>query len=142
MPNLMQDLGLHFTALASSHEILTNMGATQFVENTNLFYIIEPATPNNCVTIIPYGGSPPETGHKWAQAPSVQIRVKADGVAKGYKVTQAVINELDMNVSVGSNIPMKTYALQSAPMFLKWDEEDYPCFVCNFDIKHVKYTVS
>jgi hypothetical protein len=142
MANLMQDLGVYFTGLASNNEILSNMVGTQFVANTNLFYVIEPATPNETVTIIPYGGGQPETGHKYAQNPSIQVRVRAEGVARGYKVTQAIINDLHQNVSLGSDIPMVCFALQSSPMFLKWDEEDYPVYVCNFDIKHVKYTVS
>ena len=141
MPNLMEDLGVHFKALASTNEILTNMGATQFVENGNLFYIIEPATPNNSVTIIPYGGGKPDTGHKYAQYPSVQIRVKADGVAKGYKVTQAIINDMHQNVALGSDIPMACFAIQSSPVFLKWDEEDFPVYVANFDFMIKKYTV-
>jgi hypothetical protein len=142
MSSLVEDIGTHFRGLASTHEILTNFGATQFVENSNLFYIVEPATPNNSVTIIPYGGSPPDITHKNAQYPSCQIRVKASGVAKGYRVTQAIINELHQNNELGSNIPMKCFANQSSPMFLKWDEEDYPVYVCNFDFMHVKYTVS
>jgi len=142
MPSLIEDLGTHFLGLASTNAVLTNFGATQFVENSNLFYIMEPATPNNSVTLIPYGGGKPDTAHRNAQYPSMQVRVKASGVAKGYKVTQAIINELHQNNELGSNIPMKCFAIQSSPMFLKWDEEDYPVYVCNFDFMHIKYTVS
>lgn len=142
MPSLVEDVGTHFVGLASSHEILTNFGATQFAVNTNLFYIIEPASPNNCVTIIPYGGAPADTGHKKAQYPSFQIRVKADGVSKCYKTAQSVINELHQANNVGSDIPMKVFAVQSSPTFLGYDESDYPIFVTNFDAMLIKYTVS
>jgi hypothetical protein len=107
-----------------------------------LFYIVEPPSPNNCVTLIPYGGGKPETGHKYAQNPSLQVRVKADSVVKGYRVTQAIINDLHQHPSLGSNIPMACFALQSSPMFLKWDEEDYPVYVCNFDFMIRKHSVS
>jgi hypothetical protein len=142
MPTLMEDVGIHFTGLASTNDILTNFGATQFIENTNLFYVIEPSTPNNSVTLIPYGGGKPDTEHRHAQYPSMQVRVKADSVVKGYRVTQAIINDLHHNTSLGSNIPMQCFAIQSSPMFLKWDEEDYPVYVCNFDFMITKYTVS
>lgn len=142
MANFLEDVGRHFESLASTHEILVNFGATQFVDGTNLFYVIEPPTPTDCVTLIPYGGAPPDTGHRFAQYPSMQVRVKADGVAKGYKVTQSVINELHQNVSLGSDIPMACFAQQSAPLFLEFDDEDYPVFVCNFDFMIRKHSVS
>jgi len=145
MPTLVEDIGAHFVSLASSNEILTNFGATQFVVNSNLFYIIEPASPNNCVTIVPYGGAPLDVEHRFAQYPSVQIRVRANGVARAYKTTQAIINHLHLANSqgntLGSDIPMRCFAKQSAPLFLDFSEEDYPIFVANFDFMITKYTV-
>lgn len=142
MADLVTDVGTHFRSLASDNEILTNFNATKFVANTNLFYLIEPDTPRECVTIIPYGGGPPDRRHRGAQTPAFQVRVKHTSVARGYRTTQAIINNLHMNDAVGSDIPMKVFAIQSAPMFMGWDEEDYPVYVCNFDVMLVKYTVS
>ena len=142
MADLVTDVGTYFVGLASSHEILTNFNATLFEANTNLFYLIEPESPTNSVTLIPYGGSPPSTRHRGAQNPRFQVRVRNTSVAKAYKTTQAVINDLHMNDNVGSNIPMKIFAVQSAPMFMGWDNEDYPVYVANFDVLLIKYTVS
>jgi len=142
MPSLVEDIGTHFVGLASDNEILTNFDATQFVVNTNLFYLVEPSTPTDSVTIIPYGGGPPHTRHRGAQYPSFQVRVRNSSAAKAYKTTQAIINNLHMNDNVGSDIPMKVFAIQSSPAFLGWDDEDYPIYVCNFDTMLVSYTVS
>ncbi len=49
---------------------------------------------------------------------------------------------MHLNDRVGSNIKMKAFAKNSAPIFLKYDEEDYPVWVVNFDLMHVKYSVS
>ena len=139
--NLLEDLERHFLNLTATSTICSNFGDT-FTSNTNLFLVTEPASPTNSLTIIPYGGSPPDTRHRKAQYPAVQIRVKANTAAKGYKVGQAVINTMHMNDRVGSNIKMKCFAKTSAPIFLKFDLEDYPIWVVNLDIIHVAYEVS
>ena len=141
MANLLEDIEIYFLSLTSSHEICTNLNAT-FSSNGNLFLVMEPSSPTDCVTIIPYGGAPLDTRHKEAQYPSIQIRVRTTTVNKGYKVTQAIINDLHQNVSLGSNISMQCFAIQSQPVLLKFDEEDYPVYVANFNIMHTKYSVS
>ena len=104
--NLVEDLEAYFVNLPATSAICTNFGTT-FTSNTNLFIVVEPASPTNSLTIIPYGGSPPDTRTRYAQYPSVQIRIKASTAAKGYKVGQAVINSMHQNDRVGSNIKMK-----------------------------------
>jgi len=141
MANLVEDLETYFLSLTATSAICSNFGTT-FTSNANLFIVVEPASPTNSLTIIPYGGSPPDNRHKYAQYPSVQIRIKASTAAKGYKTGQAVINTMHQNDRVGSNIKMKCFCKNSAPIFLKFDEEDYPVWVINMDIMHVKYTVS
>ena len=141
MANLLEDLELYFTNLNATSEICTNFGTT-FTSNTNLFLVVEPASPTNSVTIIPYGGVPPSTRHTYAQYPSVQIRIKNESLPTGMLTGQSVINAMHMNDRVGSNIPMKCFAKQSNPIFLKYDEEDYPVWVVNFDVMHVKHSVS
>ena len=141
MPNLLEDIELYFLSLTSGHEICTNLNAT-FSSGGNLFLIIEPPSPTDCVTIIPYGGAPLDTRHRKAQRPSVQIRVRTSTISKGYKVTQAIINDLHQNVELGSNIPMRCFAVQSQPVLLKMDEEQYPVYVANFDFMHIEYEVS
>ena len=141
MANLVEDLESYFLNLNATSEICTNFGTT-FTSNTNLFLVVEPASPTNCVTIIPYGGAPPHTRHRYAQYPSVQIRIKNTNVSTGYKVGQSIINTMHLNDRVGSNIKMKCFARQSSPIFLKYDEEDYPVWVVNLDVMHVQYNVS
>jgi hypothetical protein len=104
--------------------------------------MVEPASPTNSLTIIPYPGAPPDTRHRNTQYPSVQIRVKNESAAKAYKVTQSVINAWHNNDRIGSDIKMKIFANQSNPLFLKYDFEDYPVFVCNFDLIIIKHDVS
>lgn len=142
MPNIIEDIGRYFVSLGTDNDILSNLGDSSFTVNTNLFYQIEPPSPTNCVTIISYPGDPPDAEHKGAQYPSIQIRVKADGVQKAYLTTQSVINDLHQHPSLGSDIPMACFALQSAPMFLKWDEEDYPIYVANFRLMIKKHSIS
>jgi hypothetical protein len=136
-----EDLESYFLNLNATSEICSNFGTT-FTSNSNLFLFVEPASPTNSITIIPYPGIPPDTRHKDAQYPSVQIRIKNTSVPTAYKVTKAVINTLHNNDRVGSNIIMKLFANQSEPLFLKYDAEDYPVFVANFDAMIIKYTVS
>jgi len=141
MANLAEDLERWFTSLTATNEIVDNFGTT-FTSNSNVFLMVEPASPTNSLTIIPYAGTPPDIRHKDAQYPSVQIRVKASTVSKAYKVTQSVINAWHNNDRVGSDIKMKIFANQSAPTFLKFDVEDYPVFVANFDLMIIKHSIS
>jgi len=141
MANLAEDLERWFTSLTATNEIVSNFGTT-FTSNTNIFLMVEPASPTNSVTIIPFPGRSPDTRHKDAQYPSVQIRVKASTVSKAYKVTQSVINAWHNNDRVGSNIKIKIFANQSVPTFLKYDVEDFPVFVANFDTMIIKHSVS
>lgn len=141
MANLAEDLERWFTSLTSTNEIVSNLGST-FTSNSNLFLMVEPASPTDSLTIIPYPGISPDTRHLGAQYPSVQIRVKASTVSKAYKVSQSVINAWHNNDRVGSNIRMKIFSVNSAPLFLKYDVEDYPVFVCNFDLMIIKHSVS
>jgi len=139
--NVAEDLEIWFSNLTATNEIVSNFGTT-FTSNTNLFLLVEPASPTNSVTIIPYPGTPPSIRHVGAQYPSVQIRVKTNSVPKAYKVTQSIINAWHNNDRIGSNIKMKIFSSDSGPLFLKYDAEDYPVFVANFDLMIIKYDVS
>ena len=141
MANLPEDLERWFTSLTATNEIVTNFGST-FTSNSNVFLLVEPASPTNSLTIIPYPGVAPDTRHLNAQYPSVQIRVKASTVVKAYKTTKSVINAWHNNDRVGSNIRMKIFAVNSEPLFLKYDVEEYPVFVANFDLMIIKHTIS
>lgn len=141
MANVVEDIGAYFVSLGTDNEILQNLGANSFTVGTNLFYVMEPPDPTDCVTIIPYPGRPADREHRGAQYPAIQVRVKADGVQKAYLVAQSIINDLHQHPSLGSNIPMACFSNQSAPMFLKWDEEDYPVYVCNFELMIRKHSV-
>lgn len=141
MATLVTDLETHFTNLTATNEICDNFNAT-FSSNGNLFIGVVPATPTDCVTFIPYPGAPPSVRLQGAQTPNLQIRVRATTWHKGYLVTQSIMNYLHNNDRVTTNMPAKAFALESHPIFLKWDEEEYPVFVCNFQFKTNKYTVS
>lgn len=141
MANLPEDLERWFTSLTATNEIVTNFGST-FTSNSNLFLLVEPASPTNSLTIIPYPGGAPDTRHLNAQYPSVQVRVKASTVVKAYKTSKSVINAWHNNDRVGSNITMKIFAVNTEPLFLKYDVENYPVFVANFDLMIIKHAVS
>lgn len=141
MADLLTEVESHFTSLTATNEVCSNFGST-FTSNTNIFKGVVPSSPTDCVVLLPYGGRPPDTRHRSAQYPSIQVRVRATGYAKGYKTTQAIINHLHQNGDVCSSFVGIPFAVQSQPIFLAWDEEKYPVFVCNFDFNIIKYSVS
>ncbi len=141
MATLLEEISTHFANLNATHEIASNFGSA-FTENTNLYIGVEPATPTDCMTIIPYGGAVADPRIRDAQSPSFQVRIRTRTYAKGFKTTQAVINYLHLNDRVTTTIPAKFYAVQSQPILLTYDEEEYPIFVCNFNTKSIKYSVS
>jgi len=141
MATLLYDVARYFTTLNATNPIRTNFGAA-FTFGTNVFVGVVPATPTNCVTILPYGGRPPDTRTKKAQYPSLQIRVRMSSYQKGYKVTQAIINSMHLNDKVCASIRGIAYAIQSQPVFLEYDEEEQPIFLANMDFNLIQYTVS
>ena len=139
---LMEKLKDYFVSLTATNTVRSNFGAA-FAFNTNIFLGVTPATPTSCVTIIPYAGRPPNPRVKDAYYSSIQVVVRHSTYKAGWKTTQAIINSLHLNQNiVTASIPSKFYALQSQPIVMPRDEEEYPMFVANFDILHTKYTVS
>ena len=98
MANIVEDLEVWFTNLTATHVIASNFGTT-FTSNENLFLMSEPASPTNCLIIIPYPGRAPDIEHRNAQYPSVQVRVRNVSVPRAYKVTQCIINTWHNNTS-------------------------------------------
>jgi hypothetical protein len=141
MATLLEEISTYFANLTATHEIASNFGSA-FTENTNLFIGVEPATPTDCVSIIPYGGGVADNRRPGAQSPSFQVRVRTTTYKKGFKTVQAVINAVHLNDRITTTIPAKFYAVQSQPILLTYDEEEYPIFVCNFSAKSIKYSVS
>ena len=124
----------YICSLLATSNICSELGTTLNV-GENLFIGFEPDTANDSITLIPYGGAPPEPdGYK--QNPSVQIRLKTSSREKAIKVQQAIINELHMNELSGSG---KMFAVQSAPILLPdLEAGEWKISVSNYNIKHVK----
>lgn len=135
MTTLVYDsLLTYFEDLAATNSICDSFGGC-FTPSTNLFLGFEPDTDVDTVTLIPYGGSPPNLDNK-RQNSSVQIRLKTNSREKALKVQQAIINELHTYQfpEVG-----KMTANQSAPILLKSLEGgEWFISVSNFNIKHLK----
>lgn len=141
MATLVRKVAAHFESLTATNPIRSNFGAALSF-GTNLFIGIVPATPTNCVTIIPYGGAPPDTRTRKAQYPSLQVRVRYNSYQTCYKVTQAVINHMHMKDNFSASIRGIAYAVQSQPIFLEYDESENPVMVANFDFRIIQYTIS
>ena len=135
---LIEEAKSYFESLTATNEIRDNFGAA-FSFNTNLFLGVVPASPTECVVIRPRPGSPPEIGVKYAYNSGIGIRVRCNTYQKGYKVSQAIINNLHLNDNICASVNGKFYAINSQPTVLYSDEEEYPQFDCLFEIRHTKY---
>lgn len=113
MATILNNIASHLINLSATHAI-TNAFGTTLTFGTNLFIGGCEATETNTITLIPYGGSPPnKDGNR--QNPSVQIESRTNSRYKGIETQQALINELHMNQLSGQGL---IQANQSIPIIL------------------------
>lgn len=120
--------------LSSTHPVCSAISTTLSF-NRNVFIGGCPATEIDTVTLIPYGGTPPNAdGNR--QNPYIQIESKTSSRYKGMGLQQALINTLHMNELNGNGL---VQANQSCPIPLGTEHGGrYIIYVTNYTIKHVK----
>ena len=120
-----------FTA---THAICSAFGTT-FTQGTNLFINIEPKVSVDSLTIITYGGGPPENDG-YRQYPSVQLRVNTDSYRTGEITTQACIDTFHMHGLGGAGFMT---ANQSSSIILGRPESGKKVVTTsNYNIKYIK----
>lgn len=108
--------------------------------STNLFIGIEPPSPKDCVSIIPYGGNPPLVDGS-RQESFVQIRVRSVTRSRALSTCQFLINNLDglELVNVGRIKCNNSAPLPLQPITIEGREGgELNVTVANYSIKHVK----
>lgn len=134
---IVNEFAKYFSNLEATSAICTAVGMT-FTKGSNLFQIAEPAVATQCLTIIPYPGSPP-TPEGDRHESLVQIRLKVKSNEKGFRGMQEIINVLHGNGNVCASQPGYVYANQSTPIYFEGLEGgEYSVFISNFRIIHVK----
>ena len=123
----------YFESLTATNDIIDSFGDT-FTFGTNLFIGIEDET-NECLSIIPYGGEPPNIDGQRQDA-AIQIRLKSEDRKTTLATSQAIINELHGNKELCTG---RVSAIQSTPTYWK-DREggNSTITVSNFNVKHVR----
>jgi hypothetical protein len=126
-----------FSNLTATSTICDTLGFT-FTKGSNLFQIAEPPSATQCLTIIPYSGSPPSPEGDRQESP-IQLRLKTKSNEKGFKGMQDMINTLHHNGNICASQPGYVFANQSAPIRLEAMEGgEFTVFVSNYRVKHVK----
>jgi len=134
---IVREVAKYLNNLNATQEVNVALGTTLSLGN-NLFIVYEPQTSATTVTIIPYGGLPPDVDNYKRDA-NFQIRIKGKGIHSSLKAGQALIDLLHTNESVCASTPGKVFAIQSAPIPLGWEEGgEFLLTVCNFRIRYVK----
>ena len=122
----------YLESLAATNAITTAMGTV--FSSSNLHLYTEPADDADIVTLIPYGGSPPDPNNT-KQEPAFQIRFKSTDPKKAIDVQQAMIDNLHNNHLGGRG---RAKAIQSSPIPLGYIEGgEYFVTTTNFTIMHV-----
>jgi hypothetical protein len=120
--------------LTATHPICSALGDT-LTFGENMFIGGEVATETNGISIIPYGGSPPNIDGNRQDA-SIQIRSRTTSRYKALEVQQALINTLHMNELNGDGF---VQANQSAPIILDTEMGGrFTICISNYRVKHVK----
>ena len=131
---IMNSIASYLETLGATHIVPTAFGTT-LVFGGNLFIGIGPATDSDSLTIIPYGGAPPNIDG-YRQNPAIQIRSRTKSRNRAMSCQQALINTLHINELNGN---AKMFAVQSVPMFLGTDEGgEHTIAISNYTIHHVK----
>ena len=133
MSTILNTVASYLCNLSATHAITVALGTT-LTFGTNFFIGGCEATEANTLTLIPYGGSPPNISN--TQNPSVQIETRTISRYIAIELQQALINFLHMNQLEGSGL---IQAKQSCPILLSTERGGRLIIsVSNYNIKHVK----
>ena len=133
---IVREVANYLNNLNATQEVNVTLGTTLNLGN-NLFVVYEPQTTATTVTIIPYGGLPPNVDNYRREA-NFQIRIKGKGIHSSLKAGQALIDLLHTNEDVCASTPGKVFAIQSAPIPIGWEQDEFLLVTCNFKVKYVK----
>ena len=134
---IVDEFRKYFSNLTATNDICSVLGTT-FTEGTNLFVGMEPPKKNNCLTIIPFAGSPPSPeGDRHDSI--VQLRLKTEHRKKGLETMQSIINTLHNNTTVCSSTNGRIESTTSIPFIAEVHEGgQYVVIVSNFHTKYIK----
>lgn len=134
---IINEFSKYFSNLTATSAICTTLGFT-FTQGSNLFQTVEPPNATQCLTVIPYPGSPP-TPEGDRHESLIQLRLKIKSNEKGSKGMQDMINVLHHNGNVCASQPGYIFASQSTPVRLETMEGgEFTIFVSNYRVTHVK----
>jgi len=106
---------------------------------TSIFVNTMPATPDNCIAVSVYAGSPPERTHDSSgnDNPSVQVRVRNMNAGTARTKVEQVYNYLDgiTNTTIGSTFYLGIFAINSGPIPMGKDENGRTEYTHNFAVK-------
>jgi len=137
MSTIPNEFSKYFNNLTATHPICDALGTT-LNEGSNLFIYTEPVEATMCVTIIPYGGAPPEPDN-YKYETGVQVRLKANSRKRAIETMQAIIHDLHGNGSVCASTNGKVMANQSSPIIFEIQEGGERIItIANFRVKHIK----
>ena len=105
--------------------------------NTDLFIAQVPNTPDLCVMLFEYAGSPPELTHDgvYDVKPSLQVRTRGARNAYGTGIAKAEAIEAELHGLANTTLSGTTYKLiraQGSPGFMGRDSEGRPEWSQNF----------
>lgn len=136
--DLMKDVKKYLVSRTASTPIPIAVTATLGF-GKNLFIGREPASPLNCITLYPTGGSAPEVV-RLAQNPTFQVRIRNINWAKGYAIGNAIVKDFHMNTTVCASSHGKLFAMQSEPIPIGVNDNDTAnLFTINFAVKHTRF---
>jgi len=124
------DLG----SLTATNPICVELGDT-LTANTNLFMYTETSNDVDAVTILPYGGEPPNIDN-YRQSVNFQIRMKSRSSHTLMETQQRIIEYMNMNQLSGNG---QVRSLNSAPIQIGVLEGgEYKIAVSNYEVKYLK----
>jgi len=120
--------------LSATHPICNELGNT-LTFGTNLFIGIEPTKSVDTLTLIPYGGKPPNVDNQRQEA-ALQLRLRTSSRYKSLSVQQACIDNLNCNQLNGEGYMR---AINSVPLIIKSEDNDkWIVSVSNYTVKYIK----
>jgi hypothetical protein len=133
MATILNAIASDLEDLSATHTLCAAFGTTFTDENLLLGF--EQESDVDVVTIIPFGGTPPNNDG-YRQDTYVQVRMKVTSRQVAIEAHQELINYLHNNQLNGNG---KVFALQSAPSITDAHESGkWVVSTSNYSIKHVK----
>ncbi len=134
---IVNEVAKYLDSLAATNTINDSLG-TILSLGKNLFVVFEQPNIATCLTVLPYGGNPPnKDGYR--QGGNFQIRLKARNIHSSLKGMQAIINTFHMNQNICASTNGVVEAIQSSPIVLGVEEGgEYILTVSNYKVRYIK----